>query len=99
MLDMDGTLLDLAYDNYMWLEHIPTVYAQKNDLSEAAAKEKLYGIMKKIQGELIWYSLDHWSEVLDLDVASLHLMNSIESDICPAQRVFWRPWRHTTLTF
>ena len=29
--------------------------------------------MKKIQGELIWYSLDHWSEVLDLDVASLHL--------------------------
>jgi putative hydrolase of the HAD superfamily len=73
MLDMDGTLLDLAYDNYMWLEHIPTVYAQKNDLSEAAAKEKLYGIMKKIQGEWIWYSLDHWSEVLDLDVASLHL--------------------------
>jgi len=72
MLDMDGTLLDLAYDNYMWLEHIPTAYAQKNDLSEAEAKEKLYGIMKEIQGKLVWYSLDHWSDVLDLDVASLH---------------------------
>ena len=72
MLDMDGTLLDLAYDNYMWLEHIPTAYAQKNELSEAVAKEKLYGIMKKTQGKLVWYSLDHWSEVLDMDVASLH---------------------------
>jgi len=23
MLDMDGTILDLAYDNYMWLPHAP----------------------------------------------------------------------------
>ena len=72
MLDMDGTLLDLAYDNYMWLEHIPSIYAQKNGLTESEAKEKLYAIMKKIQGKLVWYSLDHWSEVLDLDVAALH---------------------------
>lgn len=72
MLDMDGTLLDLAYDNYMWLEHIPTVYARKNNLSETGAKEKLYGIMQKMQGKLVWYSLDYWSEVLDLNIASLH---------------------------
>ena len=23
LLDMDGTLLDLHYDNYFWLTHIP----------------------------------------------------------------------------
>ena len=28
-LDMDGTLLDLAYDNYFWHEHIPAVYSKK----------------------------------------------------------------------
>jgi len=88
MLDMDGTLLDLAYDNYMWLEHIPTIYAQKNGLTEAQAKEKLYGIMKKIQGKLIWYSLDHWSEVLDLDVAALHQDEHQRIDFLPGARKF-----------
>ncbi len=88
MLDMDGTLLDLAYDNYMWLEHIPTIYAQKNGLTEAQAKEKLYGIMKKMQGKLVWYSLDHWSEVLDLDVAALHQDEHQRIDFLPGARKF-----------
>lgn len=88
MLDMDGTLLDLAYDNYMWLEHIPTAYARKNDLSEAQAKEKLYGIMKEIQGRLVWYSLDHWSEVLDMDVASLHRDEHHRIDYLPGAQRF-----------
>jgi len=72
MLDMDGTLLDLAYDNYMWLEHIPSEFAQKNGLSEEAARERLYATMKKLQGSLDWYCLDHWSDALDLDIAALH---------------------------
>ena len=27
MLDMDGTVLDLAYDNYMWTQHVPEQFA------------------------------------------------------------------------
>ncbi|HEC04859.1 MAG TPA: haloacid dehalogenase, partial [Thiothrix sp.] len=26
-LDMDGTLLDLHFDNHFWLEHLPIHYA------------------------------------------------------------------------
>ena len=33
LLDMDGTLLDLHYDNHFWLEHVPRRYAEKNALS------------------------------------------------------------------
>jgi len=72
MLDMDGTLLDLAYDNYMWLEHIPAEYARQNDLSEDVARDHLYATFKRLEGKLDWYCLDHWSEHLDLDVAALH---------------------------
>jgi putative hydrolase of the HAD superfamily len=72
MLDMDGTLLDLAYDNYMWLEHIPAEYARQNDLTESAARERLYAIMKSLEGKLDWYCLEHWSDALDLDIAALH---------------------------
>ncbi len=28
MLDMDGTVLDLAYDNYVWKELVPEHYAK-----------------------------------------------------------------------
>jgi hypothetical protein len=32
-LDMDGTLLDLAFDNYFWLELVPARYADANGLT------------------------------------------------------------------
>jgi hypothetical protein len=28
-LDMDGTLLDLYFDNHFWLEHVPRRYAEQ----------------------------------------------------------------------
>ena len=27
-LDMDGTLLDLAFDNFFWHEHLPKIYSE-----------------------------------------------------------------------
>ena len=46
-LDMDGTLLDLAYDNYFWHEHIPALYSKKNGITIQEGQrifEKLYKI-------------------------------------------------------
>ena len=42
MLDMDGTVLDLAYDNYMWMHHVPEKFAAANGLEPDAAREQLY---------------------------------------------------------
>jgi len=72
MLDMDGTLLDLAYDNYMWLEHIPQEYARRNEMTFDAACTELYAHFTRMQGTLEWYCIDHWSEILDLDILDLH---------------------------
>ncbi len=41
MLDMDGTLLDLHFDNYFWLDHLPQRYAQIHNVDLAAARDKL----------------------------------------------------------
>ena len=54
MLDMDGTLLDLAYDNYMWMEHIPAEYARKHEVSEEHARDRLYAAFERIEGKLDW---------------------------------------------
>ena len=41
LLDMDGTLLDLAYDNHFWLEHIPTLYAHTQKSADLGS-QRLY---------------------------------------------------------
>ena len=88
MLDMDGTLLDLAYDNYMWLEHIPAEYARQNSINEADARELLAAKFRNEEGKLQWYCLDHWSEVLDLDVKELHRRENERIDYLPGAKDF-----------
>ena len=71
LLDMDGTLLDLHYDNYFWTEHLVQVYADKHDLSREESHALLHGEIANAQGTLEWYCLDHWSERLDMDIPAL----------------------------
>lgn len=70
-LDMDGTLLDLHFDNHFWLEHMPKRFAEKNDVSYAQACETLMQHSDATQGSLNWYCLDHWSKTFEMDVVAL----------------------------
>jgi HAD superfamily hydrolase (TIGR01509 family) len=71
LLDMDGTLLDLRFDNYFWLEVLPERYAQRHELSLEAARAALAPLFVAKQGTLDWYCIDFWSRELSLDVAEL----------------------------
>lgn len=71
LLDMDGTLLDLHYDNHFWLEHVPRRYAEHHNLSLEAAREALRGRYRQVEGTLDWYCVDYWTRELDLDIALL----------------------------
>ncbi|RKZ85436.1 MAG: GMP/IMP nucleotidase [Candidatus Parabeggiatoa sp. nov. 1] len=70
-LDMDGTLLDLNYDNQFWRHHLPKRYAQQSGLSIEAAKAILLSRYEDMLGRLEWYSVDYWSTQLDMDVGVL----------------------------
>ncbi|MCB1857399.1 MAG: GMP/IMP nucleotidase [Gammaproteobacteria bacterium] len=70
-LDLDGTLLDLHFDNHFWLEHVPNRYAATKGLTLGAAKRELYARYKEIEGTLEWYCVDYWSRELGLDIALL----------------------------
>ena len=72
MLDMDGTILDLAFDNYVWKQLVIGRYAEHKGLEYEAAYEELFAQYMAIQGDLEWYCLDHWSERLGIDVLGLH---------------------------
>lgn len=71
LLDMDGTLLDLHFDNYFWMQHVPRAFAEKHQISEAESSERLHGEFNTGVGTLDWYSLDYWSERLQLDIPAL----------------------------
>lgn len=71
LLDMDGTLLDLRFDNYFWQELVPLRYARQHGLSLERAHEMLTPRFDANRGTLDWYCLDYWSRELSLDIAEL----------------------------
>ncbi|EUB77008.1 HAD-superfamily hydrolase, subfamily IA, variant 3 [Pseudomonas sp. GM41(2012)] len=73
LLDMDGTLLDLHYDNHFWMEHLPQRYAELHGVSRAMAEMELQPLFERNAGQLHWYCLDFWSAELKLSVRELKL--------------------------
>ncbi|WP_282365738.1 GMP/IMP nucleotidase [Pseudomonas sp. PS02290] len=71
LLDMDGTLLDLHFDNHFWLEHLPKRYAEVHGVSLAMAQLELMPLFEKNAGTLNWYCTDFWSTELNLSVKDL----------------------------
>jgi putative hydrolase of the HAD superfamily len=71
LLDMDGTLLDLHFDNHFWLEYVPARYAARHGLSIDAAKSHCMDQYGAVAGTLDWYCIDRWTEKLGLDIALL----------------------------
>lgn len=71
LLDLDGTLLDLHFDTYFWLEHLPARYAQHHGLETQDVRQHLIKRIMKEQGTLNWYCVDFWSEEFKIDIAAL----------------------------
>ena len=69
--DMDGTLLDLHFDNHFWQTHLPRRYAEARGMSEAAARTRLAARFAEEHGKLNWYCLDFWQRELQLDIVAL----------------------------
>ncbi|PID54778.1 MAG: haloacid dehalogenase [Gammaproteobacteria bacterium] len=71
LLDMDGTLLDLHFDNYFWQQQLPDVYVASQGRDDDTVRAELNKLFADTQGTLNWYSLDYWSEQLGLDIVAL----------------------------
>lgn len=71
LLDMDGTLLDLHFDNFFWLEYLPQSYAKEHQITLEQAHHKIGLLLNQYKGSLQWYCLDHWSQLTGLDIPTL----------------------------
>ena len=88
MLDMDGTILDLAFDNYVWKQLVVSRYAEHHGLQYELARKRLFAKYAAIQGDLEWYCLDHWTERLGFDVLGLHREAHDRIEYLPGAREF-----------
>lgn len=71
LIDMDGTILDLHFDNHFWLEHLPLRYSEKMAIPLEAAKAKLKADYLAVVGTIEWYCLDYWSEQTQMSITEL----------------------------
>lgn len=71
LLDMDGTILDLHYDNHFWLNHLPLRYSETANISLTEAKKKLLSHYQRVAGTIDWYCLDYWAEHTQLPIIEL----------------------------
>ncbi len=84
LLDLDGTLLDLAFDTHFWHEVVPEYYGRARGISAREALEQEIGPkLRSAEGTLNWYSLDYWSRMLELDLSRI----KTEHD----SRIAWLP--------
>ncbi len=95
LLDMDGTILDLAFDNYFWRELVPRCLARKRNADPAEVSTELFAHFARMQGSLEWYCLDYWTDALSLDLRALKSASSHRVRYLPGAVEFLRVLRAT----
>ncbi len=88
LLDLDGTLLDLAFDNRFWRESVPAAWASTRSVSGDDARAALVPRFRAREGTLDWYCIDHWSRELEFDIAALKHAESHRIAWLPGAREF-----------
>lgn len=89
LLDMDGTLLDLEFDNHFWGTVIPGYWGERRGLDLTASQAALEPLFASERGQLNWYCLDFWADKLDLDIRTLKATH--------VEGIRWRPQAETFL--
>lgn len=84
--DMDGTLLDLYFDNHFWNVLIPEEFSQKRDISVDEGRKIVFNLLAAEEGKLAWYKLDYLSDLLGLDVVAMKHRHKEQITIYPASK-------------
>ena len=71
LLDMDGTLLDLHFDNHFWMEHLPKRFSEHSNMPMAEAEKFLKSRYQSVEGTISWYCLDYWAEQINMPITEL----------------------------
>ncbi len=66
--DLDGTLIDLNFEDQFWNHHLPNYYALQKNIPLKTAQQFIQKSIQALSGSLNWYCIDFWDQHLTLDV-------------------------------
>jgi len=73
--DMDGTLVDSEFTDWVWSHGIPSLYGGRKGLSFPEAKARVEEEYRKVgERALEWYDIKYWFRFFDLDADWKELM-------------------------
>ena len=75
IFDMDGTLLDLAYDDLIWNQLLPIRYSETHQCTLEQSQSTLFEFYQEHSHTLNWYSSRFWSAKVGVDVLALQQEN------------------------
>ena len=93
LLDMDGTLLDLRFDNWFWLTFVPSRYAAAHGISEVEAQRRLAPKFQDVAHTLQWYCIEYWTRELQLDIPALKRETLPRVGFLPGAQAFLKKLR------
>jgi HAD superfamily hydrolase (TIGR01549 family) len=74
--DMDGTLVDPEFTDWVWLHGIPKLYAEKARISFEEAKHFVVEEYLKVgEGAIEWYDIKYWFQFFQLEESWKIMMN------------------------
>ncbi len=66
--DMDGTLVDSSFTDWVWMHGLPKLYAEKVGLSFEEAKLHVVREYEKVgEGAIEWYDIQYWLRFFGLN--------------------------------
>lgn len=85
--DMDGTLLDLAFDDLIWNTKLPERHVETHQYSLEQSHAILHDFYQQHKHTLSWYSSTYWTEKVGVDVLQLKQYD-FKDKIAPRNRLF-----------
>ncbi|MCE2573552.1 GMP/IMP nucleotidase [Motilimonas eburnea] len=95
LLDMDGTLLDLHYDNQLWNHVVPTAYANHLQIPFEQAQQIMQQKYQAVEDSMHWYCYDFWTQTLGLDIYQLQHQVADKINWRQDAKAFLQQLRHT----
>ena len=71
LLDLDGVILDQSYDGKFWQAWLPEYVAQQKGQPLEETKVEVQLQINNQQGNLNFYDLNYWDELLDVDCMNI----------------------------
>jgi FMN phosphatase YigB (HAD superfamily) len=86
--DLDGTLVDGAYGNMVWLDGLAELYGRRHSMPLDDAKKLVKSAYDSIgEGNVLWYDITYWLKRFDMAISVPKLLDRYSEHIRVIQGV------------